>query len=143
MQTALSGDAAVRYRRTGPLVAAGGLVVGCLVLRAVDPAGGPTICPFKAWTGLDCPGCGATRAAHQLLNGHVMTALDLNAVFVLLVPLLVWWIVARLLRELGGPHLPIPHPSPAVLRVAVVVLLVFGVVRNLPIAPFGWLGTGT
>jgi hypothetical protein len=136
---------AVRTRRplAAPLLVTGALVVGCGVLRAVDPSGGPTICPFKAWTGLDCPGCGATRAAHQLLNGHVLAALDLNAVFVLAAPLLAWWAIAWLMRVWNGPVLRVPRLSPAVLRVAVVVLLVFGVVRNLPVQPFSWLGTGT
>jgi Protein of unknown function (DUF2752) len=126
-----------------PLLATGAAVVGCGVLQAVDPSGGPTICPFKAWTGLDCPGCGATRAAHQLLNGHVLAALDLNAMFVLAVPLLAWWAIARLLRAWDGPALRVPRLSPTVLRVAIVVLLVFAVVRNLPVQPFAWLGTGT
>ena len=54
---------------SAPLLVGGALLAGCVAMRAVDPAGGPTICPFKAMTGLDCPGCGATRAIHQLLNG--------------------------------------------------------------------------
>jgi hypothetical protein len=136
-------DAAMRRGRAGPLLAAGGFVAGCLVLRAVDPAGGPTICPFKAWTGLDCPGCGATRAAHQLLNGHVLAAMDLNVMFVLAVPFVLWWLGTWLIHALGGPRLAGLRPSPTVLRVAVVVLVVFGIVRNLPVAPLRWLGTGT
>jgi hypothetical protein len=137
--------AAVSTRRplAVPLLATGALVVGCVALRVVDPSGGPTICPFKAWTGLDCPGCGATRAAHQLLNGHLVAALSLNAMFVLAVPLLAWWTVAYLLRAWDGPTLRVPRLSPTVLRAAVVALLVFAVVRNLPVQPFAWLGTGT
>ena len=123
-------------------MAASGFLAGCLVLRVVDPSGGPTICPFKAWTGLDCPGCGATRAAYQLLNGHVLAAMDLNVVFVLAVPLILWWLGTWLVAALGGPTLPGLRPSPMVLRVAVVVLVVFGIVRNLPVAPLSWLGTG-
>src|SRR6478735_12362597 len=97
----------VRTRRplAVPLLATGALVVGCGVLRAVDPSGGPTICPFKAWTGLDCPGCGATRAAHQLLNGHLLAAMDLNLVFVLAAPLVLWWLGTWLVHALGGPRL--------------------------------------
>lgn len=135
----------VRTRRplAVPLLASGALVVGCGVLRAVDPSGGPTICPFKAWTGLDCPGCGATRAAHQLLNGHVVAALDLNAMFVLAVPFLAWWAIARLVRAWNGPVLRVPRPSVPMLWVTFAVLMVFGVVRNLPMQPFAWLGTGT
>lgn len=132
-----------RRARTAPLVAAGGFLTGCLVLRAVDPSGGPTICPFKAWTGLDCPGCGATRAAHQLLNGHVLAAMDLNVVFVLAVPFILWWLGTWLVAALGGPTLPGLRPSPTVLRVAVVVLVLFGIARNLPVAPLSWLGTAT
>jgi Protein of unknown function (DUF2752) len=28
-------------------------------------------CPAKAWTGMDCPGCGAQRAAADLLRGDL------------------------------------------------------------------------
>ena len=143
MSIELPVPVATRRPLAVPLLAAGALVVGCGVLRVVDPTGGPTICPFKAWTGLDCPGCGATRAAHQLLNGHLVTALDLNAAFVLAVPLLVWWAVAWWVRGVGGPRLAAPSLSPTAIKVAIVVLVVFGVVRNLPIQPFAWLGTGT
>ena len=73
----------------------------------------------------------------------MLAALDLNAVFVLAVPLVLWWLGTWLVAALGGPTLPGFRPSPAVLRVAVVVLVVFGIVRNLPVAPLSWLGTGT
>jgi len=33
------------------------------------------ICLFHSLTGLNCPGCGATRAAYQLLHGHLLRAL--------------------------------------------------------------------
>ena len=139
--TAVATD--VRRRLGQPAAVAGVLLAGCVVLRVVDPAGGPTICPFKAWTGLDCPGCGATRAAHQLLNGHLGAALGLNAVFVLALPLVIGWLALWFVRAAGASTLRPPVPSPAVLRVAIAVLIVFGVVRNLPIAPFSSLGTGT
>lgn len=35
-------------------------------------------CPFKFLTGLDCPGCGTTRALHHLLHGRVSEAFFLN-----------------------------------------------------------------
>ena len=41
------------------------------------------ICLFHALTGLNCPGCGGTRAAYQLLHGHLLRALQDNALFVL------------------------------------------------------------
>ena len=35
-------------------------------------------CVFKQMTGLDCPGCGTTRALHALLHGRVEDAWRLN-----------------------------------------------------------------
>lgn len=43
-------------------------------------------CVFHALTGLDCPGCGGTRALHQLLHGHVAEAFALNPLLFLLIP---------------------------------------------------------
>jgi len=44
-------------------------------------------CVFHAWTGLDCPGCGSLRAAHDLLHGNLIGAFYLNAAFVLFLPI--------------------------------------------------------
>lgn len=35
-------------------------------------------CMFKTFTGLDCPSCGATRAAHAILNGNLKEAFLFN-----------------------------------------------------------------
>lgn len=52
------------------------------------------VCPFKAVTGLPCPGCGGTRAAQALLQGDLLLALYINPLSCLLVlfyiVLLVW-----------------------------------------------------
>lgn len=43
-------------------------------------------CVFHKLTGLNCPGCGTTRALHQLLHGHIGAAFRLNPMlFALLV----------------------------------------------------------
>lgn len=38
----------------------------------------PLMCPFKNMTGLPCPLCGGTRAAHALLHGELGRAIYLN-----------------------------------------------------------------
>jgi len=91
-------------------------------------------CVFYRVTGLSCPGCGGLRAAHQLLHGEVAAAFRFNPFVVLALPV-VGWLIGR--RWLGRP--PLSHR--AVLGwawAAVVALLVFAVVRNLPseIIPF-------
>jgi hypothetical protein len=113
-----------------------------VALAIVDPTHGPTLCPFKLVTGLDCPGCGGTRAAHQLLTGHLGAAVDLNVLAVLAMPFLLWGAFVSLTAMLGGPRWRAVSLSPTWTRVALVVVVAFWVLRNLPIAPFSWLGTG-
>lgn len=43
-------------------------------------------CPIKQITGLSCPGCGAQRAVHSLLNGKWHEALSYNYFFVIGIP---------------------------------------------------------
>jgi Protein of unknown function (DUF2752) len=68
---------------------------------------GPTPCPWRTLTGLDCPFCGATRAVASLAHGDVVTALDHNVLFVVVIlPLAVAaWAVwaARSWRGLPAP----------------------------------------
>jgi Protein of unknown function (DUF2752) len=126
-----------------PLVAGVALVMGCAVVGIVDPRGGPTICPFKLATGLDCPGCGGTRAAHDLMRGDLIGALDHNVLAVIAIPLILWGLFTWLTSALGGPKLRTFSPSTRWTVVAVVVLVAFWVVRNLSFAPFHWLYSGT
>lgn len=61
-------------------MAAVALAVGGLIY-SIDPATSPLYppCLLHSLTGLQCPGCGGTRALHQLLHGNVAEAFRLNA----------------------------------------------------------------
>jgi hypothetical protein len=89
----------------GVLAGVGVAWVTAAALRLGDS--GPTPCPWRTLTGVDCPFCGATRAAASLAHGDVLTALDHNALFVLVIlPLAVvaWGIwAARSWRGLPAP----------------------------------------
>lgn len=139
-----------RARRLVAPLATGAVALAALgVVAAVDPGapGNPYLpCPFQLLLGLDCPGCGMTRATHALLHGDVVTALDHNALSVAawLVALAAWsaWAV-RAWREPGAPSplarlAPAPRTRSAVMVAALAVVLAFGVVRNL----VPWLGSG-
>lgn len=52
-------------------------------------------CAFHSLTGLQCPGCGATRALHSLLHGHVWQAFLFNPLLFLAAPFLVAGLVAH------------------------------------------------
>ena len=142
MTTTISPPTSVRSRR--PTVIAVGLVGGvCVASALIDPTGGPRLCPFKAMTGLDCPLCGATRAAHQLFRGNVIGALDFNAMFVLAAPILIWFAIAVLRQGLGGAAPRMPHLRRSTVMALVAAVLVFTVIRNLGVAPFDWLSSTT
>jgi hypothetical protein len=131
------------HSKAAPYLAGGLLLAGCVGLAVVDPTHGPTLCPFKAVTGLDCPGCGGTRAAHQLFTGHLGAAVDFNVLAVLAFPFILWGLFVSLTAMLGGPRWRSVSLSPAWTRVSLVVVAAFWVLRNLPFAPFNWLGTGS
>jgi hypothetical protein len=94
------------------------------------------VCEFHALTGWNCPGCGGTRAAYQLLHGRVLQALHDNALVVLSLAALAGrgaWFAARELRN--QPATPF-LPSRA-LWAFLVIAMTFTVLRNLP--AFSWL----
>jgi len=97
-------------------------------------------CVFRTSTGLWCPGCGLTRGFHQLFSGHLLQALNENLfVPVALVAIVgAWWSWVRI--AWGRPTVQLPkawvRPISIVLPTA---LIVYGVLRNIPHAPFSAL----
>jgi len=92
-------------------------------------------CFFHQATGLHCPGCGGLRAMHQLLHGHFLVALQLNALAVLALPL-VGWLFAR--EHLGRRTSRSMRESAGARWVwgVVTVMLLFSLLRNLPMFAF-------
>ena len=111
---------------------------GLVVLFLFDPARHalyPT-CVFKHMTGYDCPGCGGLRAVHQLLRGDVVRAFQLNAMVVLALPVLGLWAFQVWRR----PTRQSPRPKGRRLfwlATLVLLVLLFGIARNLSFWPFG------
>ena len=70
----------------GPATAMVGVVAAWAAVAIVRMGdNGPSPCPLRTVTGIDCPFCGATRAASSLAHGDVVAALDHNAFFVLVI----------------------------------------------------------
>lgn len=69
---------------------------------------GPVLCPSKRFLGVDCPGCGLTRATQHFLHGEWDAALSYNPLVLVAVPILalLWFREARnFYRELRGGSL--------------------------------------
>jgi hypothetical protein len=106
------------------------LAVALAVLFFFDPARSPFYpkCMFHVLTGLQCPGCGSLRALHALLHGQVRRAVALN-------PLLfvgALFGAYLVLRKKLKPNGPDPVANRFVWWGALILVVLFWIVRNLP-----------
>jgi hypothetical protein len=93
------------------------------------------VCQFHRLTGLNCPGCGATRALYALLHGDFSIALRDNVLLVVAIPAAAargaWFALNHLRGRPNGKFFP-----SSLLIPLLVVMGVFGVLRNLPMFSF-------
>jgi len=97
-------------------------VPACLLVAIFNPSeyGFFPKCLFFVATGFYCPGCGATRALHHLLNGRVIQAFGMNPLLFLSLPFLA---AIGLYPQLAR------HPSAPV--IAGIALVSYGILRNV------------
>lgn len=114
------------------LLAAGLLGAGAVAYTGVADPHRPGFlfpgCPFKALTGLNCPACGGLRMTHDLLHGDVAAAIVDNVFALVGLPALMVWMLVR--WRLGKAMFPMPAVA-----TIVVALVLWTVVRNLPVFP--------
>lgn len=89
-------------------------------------------CAFRTFTGLACPGCGLTRAAHALLHGDLALAFSLNPWGFVSGPLLAGFFVAP---SLAPPAIS-QRARTALAWTGALVTLAFWIWRNTPGYPF-------
>jgi len=123
------------------LVAAGVLVLalGAWQLSLHGPSGLPWMpgCLFHKATGLHCPGCGMTRAAHAVLHGHFGQAFRFNPVGVILLPIALVGVGIELAGWVRGRPLPFRlHPGARGAWAIAWIVIAFWILRNLPWWPF-------
>src|SRR5687767_6632554 len=120
-------------RRIGYISAAGGVALALVLLYLFAPTEHRFYprCVFHWLTGLACPGCGSLRAVHNLLHGEFAAAFRLNPLMMILLPAAAIAWIAR--REAAFTAL-----RPAWIWVVLSVILLFSVLRNLPMAPFSY-----
>ncbi|KXK61343.1 hypothetical protein AWW66_14065 [Micromonospora rosaria] len=123
-----------------PLAAVGCVAAGIGYTLLSDPTrSAPDAVPsclLKLTTGLDCPGCGGTRALWYVLHADIPAAARHHFLFVFALPFLAYLFVAWAGREAFGWRLPELRISPKMIGGFLGVWLAFSVARNLPWAPF-------
>jgi len=93
-------------------------------------------CPFRALTGYTCPGCGTTRALHQLLHGNFLAAFELNALLVVVLPLLAIALFMYTSSAISGRRMPSLTLPPKYVWVLSAVVIAFWILRNTSAYPF-------
>jgi hypothetical protein len=94
------------------------------------------LCPFRTLTGFRCPGCGTTRALHQLLHGNLLAAFELNPLLLLALPVVGILLILYTRSAITGrpmPQIVLPRKFAWALYV---VVFGFWVFRNTAIYPF-------
>ena len=93
-------------------------------------------CPLYSMTGFACPGCGMTRGFHALFHGDIATALDFNALIPLVAIFFGYWFLSLVFTAVRGRGFGFGKMSAGLVGTTFVLLLVFGIVRNIPAYPF-------
>lgn len=96
-------------------------------------------CPFLAFTGCYCPGCGSLRALHQLMRGHLAAAFGLNTLMVFSVPFIGYFFLSLAKFAVVGRPLRAFFIRPVLIWSLLVVILAYWILRNIPVYPFSLL----
>ncbi len=117
---------------------------GIILLRIFDPASSGVFppCPLRYLTGLYCPGCRSLRAMHALLHGELERAWAMNPLMIVMLPFVTYGLISAALLELRGKGLPEIMLRANWIRAFCVVVILYGVARNLPFYPFDLLAPG-
>ena len=126
------------YRRSTVIIIWSLLLAGAAYLFVFEPgkSGFFPACPFRLLTGFSCPGCGTTRALHEILHGHFAAAFMLNPLLLLAIPFLLFALLRYSVIVMRG-GVPRPNALPAPVIYALFVFIVsFWILRNTPFYPF-------
>ena len=122
-----------RSARTQLVFAAGALAVVAILLACFPPGryGFYPSCPFHEWLGLECPGCGMTRAFADLMAGRMRDAARDNAMLFGLAPAFAGFAMVQSYSALRwNCWRPMRAPQQLVAATAA-AMLIFGVLRNI------------
>jgi hypothetical protein len=115
-----------------------GIAAGSMVVAAYNPTEVHffPVCPLYELTGFACPGCGLTRGFHALFHGDWSAAFGFNALLPVWGVVIAYVSLSLVVYAIRGKGLPMWPTNPTFLWSFMIVLLVFGVARNIPVFPF-------
>ena len=114
------------------------LVAGSVYLFVFEPgrSGFFPPCMFRLVTGFTCPGCGTTRALHEIVHGHYVAAFMLNPLLLFAMPFLAYaFLRYSAIVMYGGVPRKNSLPAPYIYALFFIVMG-FWIFRNTPFYPF-------
>ena len=117
------------------------LIIG-VAYTFLNPYGKASVLPkciIHSATGLYCAGCGLQRAMHEFFQGNWYAAFRLNAFFTSILLVFLLDFVLLILRLEKIRPLPFLFKNQTLLLVVASLLILFMVLRNLPMEPFTFL----
>lgn len=91
-------------------------------------------CLFYEITGYYCPGCGITRVLFSLLKLDFYQAFRYNPlIFILIIITVIYWLVKFILKKFMNISIEIPN---YVYYILLVIVIIFGILRNIPMFDF-------
>ena len=107
-----------------------------LVIFLLSRFGAGIPCPFHLVTGLDCPGCGATRMLNSIFSLRFDEAWRYNPALTVLFPVLCVFFLCHAVRYVKTGRRGVSRWENRLAIAAVILLVLFGVCRNLPGYPY-------
>ncbi|MDD5697064.1 MAG: DUF2752 domain-containing protein [Victivallaceae bacterium] len=117
------------------------IILGGIAWLRAFPAGETgfyPVCLSHKWFGYYCPACGAGRALTRLAYGDFAAAFRLNPLLVSCLPLAGYWLLTWIAEVFGG-KLPPPRIRLRAAVMLLAVVLLYGILRNIPYPPFNFL----
>lgn len=93
-------------------------------------------CVFKTLTHLNCPSCGVSRMCVSISHGDIKSAFYYNQVLVFLTPLIALYYIFYQIRYIRTGQRKISKLENNTMILIIVILVIYGIVRNLPFYPY-------
>ena len=93
-------------------------------------------CVFKTLTHLNCPSCGVSRMCVSISHGDIKSAFYYNQVLIFLTPLIALYYIFYQIRYIRTGQRKISKLENNTMILIIVILVIYGIVRNLPFYPY-------
>ncbi len=86
-------------------------------------------CIIETTTGLECPGCGTTRAINSLIHFNVREALEYNMLIFITIPFLGYYFISSIYAWIFDKK--VKHLPPIIIIILALIIILYTIIRNI------------